>query len=219
MKLAVCILTFIVTIGIAHAAGKKPASIQWKPYDCSSPLMLPEHEFDVSQFGKGKYRIDGEKSEGHFNCIYIVFQSTNSLAPASAPDAHESWFIVKGQKVTWRTYKTTVEGRSVIRKEALMPNILPHQKQGNDSDFIWLRIDADSQEILDRLTPDAEGVIQDAAEPGGAANGSELIRSQANSTSIGKEQPIARWCQLLSFPTVPSVPNPLDRPRPSRTTR
>ena len=70
-----------------------------------------------------------------------------------------------------------------------MPNILPHQKQGNDSDFIWLRIDADSQEILDRLTPDAEGVIQDAAEPGGAANGSEPIRSQANSTSSVRNNP------------------------------
>ena len=163
MKSVLCILTFVVTIGIAHAAGKKRASIQWKPYDCSSPLMLPEHEFDVSQFGKGKYRIDGEKSAGHFNCIYIIFQKANSLDPASVPDARESAFTVKGQKVTWRTYKTTVEGRSVIRKEALMPNILPHQKQGDDSDYIWLRIDADSQEILDRLTSDAEGVIQDAA--------------------------------------------------------
>jgi hypothetical protein len=166
MKATLSILTLVVTIGIAQAAGKKPAAIQWKPYDCSSPLMLPEHEFDVSQFGKGKYRIDGEKSQGHFNCIYIIFQRTNSLEPAAVPDAGESLFTVKGQKVKWRAYRTTVEGRSVIRKEAMMPNILPHQKQGNDSDYIWLRIDADSQAILDRLTPDAEGVIQDAAEPG-----------------------------------------------------
>ena len=166
MKSALCILTFIVTIGTAHAAGKKPSLIQWKPYDCSSPLMLPEHEFDVSQFGKGKYRIDGEMSQGHFNCIYIIFQRTNSLDPASVVGARESSFTVKSQKVTWRSYKTTVEGRSVIRKEALMPNVLPRQKQGNDSDYICLRIDADSQEILDRLTPDVEGVIQDAAGPG-----------------------------------------------------
>ena len=180
MKAILCILTFVVTIGTAHAVGKKPSTIQWKPYDCSSPLMLPEHEFDVSQFGKGKYRIDGETSQGHFNCIYIIFQRTNSLAPASVPDARESSFTVKSQKVTWRAYKTTVEGRSVIRKEALMPNILPRQKQGNDSDYVWLRIDADSQEILDRLTPDAEGVIQDAAAPGGPANGSQPVRSETN---------------------------------------
>jgi hypothetical protein len=183
MKSIICILTFLATIGTAHAAGKKPSLIQWKPDDCSSLLMLPEHEFDVSQFGKGKYRIDGEMSEGHFNCIYIIFQRTNSLDPAFVTDARESSFTVKGQKVTWRSYRTTVEGRSVIRKEALMPNILPHHKQGDDSDYIWLRIDADSQEILDRLTPDAEGVIKDAAEPGGAANGSQPIRSETNSPS------------------------------------
>jgi len=170
MKSVVSILALVVAIGIAHAA-KKPAFIQWKACDCTSPLMLPEHEFDVSQFGKGMYRIDGDKSYGHFNCIYIIFQSTNSLTPAAVPAARESSFAVKGHKVTWRAYNTTVEGRYVIRKEALMPNLLPHQKQGNGSDYIWLHMDADSQAILDQLTPDAEGVIQDAAEPGGPGNG------------------------------------------------
>lgn len=126
--------------------------------------MLPEQHYDVSQFGKGKYRIDsGLVSEGHFNNIYIIFQETNSLNPPLVADAHESTFTVKTQKITWRSYKTVVEGRPAIRKEALMPNILPHNKQGKDSDYIWLRMDADSQEILDQLTPIAEGVIQDAA--------------------------------------------------------
>lgn len=180
-KSSLCILTLVATIGIAHAADKKPSTIQWKPYDCTSSLMLPERGFDVSQFGKGKYRIDSfEMSRGHFNCIYIIFQKTNTLDPVQVQDARESSFTVKGQKVTWRAYKTTVEGRSVIRKEALIPNILPRQKQGDDSDYIWLRIDADSQEILDRLTPDAEGVIQDAAEPVGSASGSQPNGSGTN---------------------------------------
>src|SRR5882757_6197021 len=124
MKSTLCILILVLTIGIVHADGKRPSTIQWKPYDCSSLLMLPEHEFDVSQFGKGQYRIDGETSQGHFNCIYIIFQRTNSMEPASVPGARESSFAVKGQKVTWRAFKTTVEGRAVIRKEALTPNIL-----------------------------------------------------------------------------------------------
>ena len=102
-------------------------------------------------------------SEGHFNCVYIIFQATNSLDPASVTGASESTFAVKTQKVIWRSYKTVVEGRSVIRKEGLMPNILPHEKRGTDSDYIWLRIDADSQKILDRLAPVAESVIQDAS--------------------------------------------------------
>ena len=165
MKSIACSLAFLVTIGIVHAGGEKPSSIQWKPYDCSSPLMLPEHGFDVSQLGKGKYRIDASVSQGHFNCIYITFQATNQLVPASVSNPIESTFIIKNQKVVWRSYKTIVEGRPVVRKEAMLPNILPHEKRGSDSDYIWIRIDADSQQILDRLTPDAEGILQDAVKP------------------------------------------------------
>jgi hypothetical protein len=167
-------ILFIVALALAvitsradSTDGKKPSAIQWKPYDCSSTLMLPKGQFDASQFGKGKYRIDNARSYGHFNNIYIIFQVTNSLSPASVTNASESSFTVKDQKVTWRSFKTVVEGRPVIRKEALMPNILPHEKKGNDSDYIWLRIDADSQELLDKITPAAEEIIRDAATGGG----------------------------------------------------
>ena len=164
MKSILCILFLVVAVATVHADTKKPSFIQWSTNDCSNPLMLPEQHYDVSQIGWGKYRIDsGLVSQGHFNNIYITFQATNALDPVSVSDAHESTFTVKTQKITWRSYKTVVEGRSVIRKEALMPNILPHNKKGNASDYIWLRMDADSQEILDQLTPIAEGVIQDAA--------------------------------------------------------
>jgi hypothetical protein len=163
MKLIPCIVALVFAVATAEAESKKPATIQWKPEDCSHSLLLPENQFEVSQYGRGKYRIDGGMSEGHFNCIYITFQATNSLAPASVSGAHESTFTIKEQKVTWRAYKTVVEGRSVIRKEALLPNLLPHEKRGRDSDFIWLRIDADSQKIIDRLTPVAEGILQDAS--------------------------------------------------------
>ena len=64
----------------------------------------------------------------------------------------------------WRTYKTVVEGRAVIRKEAVMPNILPREKAGNSSDYIWIRMDADSQQILDQLTPAAEEILRDCAD-------------------------------------------------------
>ena len=71
--------------------------------------------------------------------------------------------MLKDQTITWRTFKTVVEGRSVIRKEALLLNILPHEKKDNDSEFIWIRIDGDSQTILDQLTPVVESILRDAA--------------------------------------------------------
>ncbi len=163
MKLFLHLVTVMLALATANADSKKRSLIQWKPYDCSNPLTLPEQQFEVSQFAKGKYRVDGGMSEGHFNCIYIIFQAANSLESASVQEALESTFTIKGQKVTWRRYKTVIEGRPIIRQEALLPNILPHQKQGSDSDYIWLRIDADSQKIIDQLTPVAEAILQDAA--------------------------------------------------------
>jgi len=163
MKFILCIFVIIpMAIISAQTDTKRPSSIQWKSSDCSNPLMLPKGQYDASQFGKGKYRVDNSMSVGHFNNIYIIFQASGSLSPVAVPGVTESTFIVKNQKVTWRSYKTVVKGRSVIRKEALMSNILPHQRQDSDSDYIWIRIDGDSQQILDQLTPIAEGVIRDA---------------------------------------------------------
>ena len=126
--------------------------------------MLPEGPYDLSQFGKGQYRIDGKMSAGHFNCMYFIFQAGAKLNPATVAGASESSFLVKDTKVAWRSYKTVVEGRSVIRKEAVMPNILPHEKQGNGSDYLWIRVVGDSQQILDQLTPAAEEILRDLAK-------------------------------------------------------
>ena len=163
MKFILCIFVIIpMAITSAQTDTKRPSFIQWKPSDCTKPLMLPKGQYDASQFGKGKYRIDNSMSVGHFNNIYIIFQASGSLSPVAVTGAIESTFTVKNQEITWRSYKTVIEGRSVIRKEALMSNILPHQKQDSDSDYIWIRIDGDSKQILDQLTPIAEGVIRDA---------------------------------------------------------
>jgi hypothetical protein len=156
-------LSVVVAFAVCYGQFKKRSAIQWKPADCTSPLMLPEDLYDLSQFGKGQYRIDGKMSAGHFNCIYFIFQPGAALNPETAAGATESSFVVKDAKVTWRSYKTIVEGRAVIRKEAVMPNILPHEKQGNGSDYIWILVDADSQPILDQLTPAAEEILRDCA--------------------------------------------------------
>ena len=161
------VMAVLVAFTVCYGQTKKRSAIQWKPSDCTSPLLLPEGLYDLSQFGKGQYRIDGKMSAGHFNCIYFIFQPNAALNPEAVAGATESSFVVKDTKVTWRSYKTIVEDRPVIRKEAVMPNILPHEKQGNDSDYIWIRVDADSQPILDQLTPAAEEILRDLAQPQG----------------------------------------------------
>ena len=158
------LLAVLVALAVCQGQTKKRSAIQWKPADCTRPLLLPEVLYDLSQFGKGQYRIDGKMSAGHFNCIYLIFQPSATFNPATVAGATESSFVVKDTKVTWRSYKTIVEGRPVIRKETVMPNILPHEKEGDDSDFIWIRVDADSQQILDELTPAAEEILRDLAK-------------------------------------------------------
>ncbi len=156
-------LSVVVACTICYWQTKKRSAIQWKPSDCTSPLMLPEGLYDLSQFGKGQYRIDGKMSAGHFNCIYFIFQPGPALNPEAVAGVTESSFAVKDTKVTWRSYKTIVEGRPVIRKEAVMPNILPHEKRDISSDYIWIRVDADSQQTLDQLTRAAEEILRDLA--------------------------------------------------------
>jgi hypothetical protein len=157
-------LSVITAFAICSGQTKKRSAIQWNRFDCTSPLMLPEGFYDLSQFGKGLYRIDGKMSAGHFNNIYIIFQAKAALTPEVVSGATESTFMVRDTKVVWRSYKTVVESRAVIRKEALMPNILPHEKGGSSSDYIWIRLDADSPQILDQLTTAAEEILRDCAE-------------------------------------------------------
>ncbi len=164
LRLISIFLSVTAAFAICSGQTKKRSAIQWNRSDCTSSLMLPDGFYDLSQFGKGQYRIDGKMSVGHFNNIYIIFQANAALNPEVVSGPTESTFMVKGRKVMWRSYKTVVEGRSVIRKEALMPNILPHEKAGNSSDYIWIRMDADSQQILDQLTPAVEEILRNCAE-------------------------------------------------------
>ena len=164
LRLISVFLSVTTAFAICGGQTKKRSAIQWNRSDCTSPLMLPDGFYDLSQFGKGQYRIDGKMSLGHFNNIYIIFQANDALNPEVMSGATESTFMVKDRKVMWRSYKTVVEGRAVLRKEAVMPNILPREKAGNSSDYIWIRMDADSQQILDQLTPAAEEILRDCAE-------------------------------------------------------
>ena len=68
-----------------------------------------------------------------------------------------------------------------------MPNILPREKAGNSSDYIWIRMDADSQQILDQLTPAAEEILRDCAEGKAEAVISRCQAARAESTA-----PVAR---------------------------
>jgi hypothetical protein len=164
LRLISVFLSVTTAFAICSGQTKKRSAIQWNRSDCMSALMLPDGFYDLSQFGKGQYRIDGKMSVGHFNNIYIIFQANGVLDPEIVSGATESTFMVKDRKVMWRSYKTVVEGRAVIRKEAVMPNILPHEKAGNSSDYIWIRMDADSQQVLDQLTPATEEILRDLAQ-------------------------------------------------------
>src|SRR6266403_5629398 len=76
------LLSVITAFAICSGQTKKRSAIQWNRSDCTSSLMLPDGFYDLSQFGKGQYRIDGKMSLGHFNNIYMIFQPNGELNSA-----------------------------------------------------------------------------------------------------------------------------------------
>src|SRR2546421_7383931 len=89
------LLAVLVAFAICQGQTRKRSAIQWKAADCTTPLMLPDGFYDLSQFGKGQYRIDGKMSVGHFNCIYFSFQPGATLNPETVAGATESSSVVK----------------------------------------------------------------------------------------------------------------------------
>src|SRR4030095_12803534 len=88
------LLAVLVAFAICQGQTKKRSAIQWEPADCTTPLMLPDGFYDLSQFGKGQYRISRKISPGHFNCIYFIFQPAAALNPEAVAGATESTFMV-----------------------------------------------------------------------------------------------------------------------------
>src|SRR5207302_9778485 len=115
LRLISIFLSLTAAFAICSGQTKKRSAIQWNRSDCTSPVMLSDGFYDLSQFGKGQYRIDGKMSVGHFNNIYVIFQANAALNPEVVSGATESTFMVKDRKVMWRSYRTVVEGRAVIR--------------------------------------------------------------------------------------------------------
>jgi len=60
--------------------------------------MLPDGFYDLSQFGRGQYRIDGKMSVGHFNNIYIIFQANDVRDPEIVSGANRIHIYGQGQE-------------------------------------------------------------------------------------------------------------------------
>jgi len=146
------------------AEGKHQSQVEWREEECSSPIYLPDG-YLITVDDVGKYRIfqeDSASKDNQVNCIRITFISNGALDPASVPGARAVPFKIKGQDFQWRVFKTQVSGKAVIRKEMVIPNILPRTKQDVDSGFIHVQIDAPTQEQINTLTPIAGGILRDS---------------------------------------------------------
>jgi len=141
---------------------KRESPIQWHPNDSISKFLIPKNNYDVSKFGHGKYRIDNsEISRGHFNNIYIIFKSNDRLEYAPEKGVDISTFELLGDNYNWRSYGVVIEGRNVIRKELMLPNVLLRE-EGSKSNYIWIRMDSFKGEYNDVLTTVAEQIILDS---------------------------------------------------------
>jgi hypothetical protein len=143
----------------APTGGDKMAAIcSWDPGECSHPLMVPAG-YHAWENGAGKYHVAQDQARGS---IAITFQAKGTLDPERVPGARESPFRIRGRQFDWRVYKTEADGKPIIRKEIVIPNILPRDRAGDEADYIWVRIDAATQDGIDALTPVAGGIIRDS---------------------------------------------------------
>ena len=148
------------------AEGKYQSQVQWSEQECSNPLYLP-YGYLITVDDIGKYRVfqEGSAPDDHqANCIHITFTSNGTLDPAPILGARTMPFKIKGQQFQWRVFKTQVSGKPVIRKEMVIPNILRPTKQDKDSRFIHVQIDAETQMVIDTLTPVAGGILRDSLD-------------------------------------------------------
>src|ERR1700720_4555983 len=89
LRLISVFLSVTTAFAICSGQTKKRSAIQWNRSDCTNPLMLPDSFYDLSQFGKGQFRIDEKTSLGHFNNIYIIFQANGVRDPEIVSGATE----------------------------------------------------------------------------------------------------------------------------------
>jgi hypothetical protein len=152
-------------LGAPGTVGKEPSVIQWDSSECMNPLMLPGN-YEAIADGNGKYEIrcltgPGPGTPGH-NIIHISFQPSRLLEPAPESVLRRPPLIIGGRQMAWSVYRADSDGAPIIRKELIVPNFLPRQPRGNAADYLCVRIDADSQEMINKLTPVAGDILRDA---------------------------------------------------------
>jgi hypothetical protein len=151
-------------LGTPGTVSKKPSSIGWQAGECANRLMLPGN-YEASADGNGGYEIrcvSGPGSDDRHNVIRISFQSSDTINAAPVAWLRSSPLTIEGTQASWGIYRTVADGRPVIRKEVILPNFLPRHAEGHGADYIRVSIDAGSQEMIDKLTPVAGGILRDA---------------------------------------------------------
>lgn len=150
----------VASNGNKVAAGVAASACSWAPSECSNPLMLPSG-YHACANGPGKYRVmrDGDES---FGSIFISFQAKGTMDPETVSGSRDAPMKIKGRQFYWRVYSTEADGKPIIRKEVLMPNFLPRHKDGDLADYIWVRVDAPTQQGINTLAPVAHGIIRDS---------------------------------------------------------
>jgi hypothetical protein len=125
----------------------KVSQIGFDRFESTNPLKIPK-DFAVSKFGKGKYRLDGMDSFGRLNCIFFFFE------PVPANETPK-------QELEWKEEQMDVEGKTIIRKEAVILN--PFVRQNDDSRAL-LRVRVDvavaKKELAASLSQIAEQIIK-----------------------------------------------------------
>ncbi|MEM1058184.1 MAG: hypothetical protein AAGK14_02970 [Verrucomicrobiota bacterium] len=149
VTLKILAVFFGVWSAVAPAAAAEEA---WKPADHFWPedvgdgeLLLPKNLYN-SKYGHGQYRLDGIKSRGHLNCIFLTFMS-EAKATGTA------------NLTEWAPSTALIQERKALVRTALYPNPFL-EKPPAAAAMLEVRITAQDAETADELQRLAEAFLR-----------------------------------------------------------
>jgi hypothetical protein len=196
-------------LGKADSGGDKTGAHGYcTPGECNNPLRVPAG-YSVTSYGKGDYSVT-RTGDRPFGSIAITFQAKGTMDPETVPGAREVPMKIKGRQFYWRVYNTEADGKPIIRKEVLMPNFLPRNKAGNEADYIWLRVEAPTQQGINTLAPVAHGIIRDGALAAPLANSPETPQPAAQPSATATPPAAPPSAAIASPSPQPTPAAPID---------
>lgn len=133
----------LLTLSVPSFATEWKAAEFISESDATRPIQIPT-SFSVSKYGKGKYRLDGDRSYGQVNCIFLSFEP--NIAKVSK--VHHDWEKIED---------ATLPSGTMIYEKVIVNPFEPKAPAGPIA--LRIRVTGDKDATVDELKSAANQII------------------------------------------------------------